>query len=247
MPSRDTCTNRPGRDHVRGLAKAPDWRSGLLSGGAVSSDNAGPPRPAGGVCCLRMTPQLAVSSSDGAIRGRAHPTVSRLRPGTKRDPERERRERGGNISLAAVATRSGPSQQSGGHPRPERASGAMASGRACPAPRRSPSSASNRPLKTTEAATLLNVSPSTLRAWEQRFGFPQPQRSPGGNRYYTDGEVAALRAALEGGLSISSAVARRCHRLPAPRARTMRLGRCTEAASPIPLTARARRNCAWWN
>ncbi len=65
-----------------------------------------------------------------------------------------------------------------------------------------------RYLKTTEAATLLNVSPSTLRAWERRFGFPQPQRSPGGNRSYTCGEVAALRAALEGAVSISSAVSR---------------------------------------
>lgn len=65
-----------------------------------------------------------------------------------------------------------------------------------------------RYLKTTEAANLLNVSPSTLRAWERRFGFPQPQRRPGGNRSYTHGEVAALRAALEGGLSISSAVSR---------------------------------------
>lgn len=63
-----------------------------------------------------------------------------------------------------------------------------------------------RYLKTTEAATLLNVSPSTLRAWERRFGFPQPHRSPGGCRSYTHGEVAALCAALEGGLSISSAV-----------------------------------------
>ena len=65
-----------------------------------------------------------------------------------------------------------------------------------------------RYLKTTEAATLLNVSPNTLRAWERRFGFPRPQRSPGGHRSYTHGEVAALRAALEGGLSISSAVSR---------------------------------------
>jgi putative nucleotidyltransferase with HDIG domain len=33
-----------------------------------------------------------------------------------------------------------------------------------------------RTLKTSEAATLLNVSPNTLRAWERRFGYPKPQR-----------------------------------------------------------------------
>lgn len=65
-----------------------------------------------------------------------------------------------------------------------------------------------RYLKTTEAAILLNVGPNTLRAWERRFAFPQAHRSPGGHRYYPHGEVAALRAALEGGLSISSAVSR---------------------------------------
>ena len=47
-----------------------------------------------------------------------------------------------------------------------------------------------------------------MRAWERRFGFPNPQRSPGGHRAYPHGEVAALRAALEGGLSVSSAVSR---------------------------------------
>src|SRR5881275_2463082 len=65
-----------------------------------------------------------------------------------------------------------------------------------------------RYLKTSEAAALLNVSPNTLRAWERRFGFPKPQRSPGRHRLYTHGELAALRDALQEGLSISSAVSR---------------------------------------
>jgi len=65
-----------------------------------------------------------------------------------------------------------------------------------------------RYLKTTEAAALLNVAPSTLRAWERRFGFPAPERSPGGCRAYTHGEVVAVRDALEEGLSISSAIQR---------------------------------------
>jgi DNA-binding transcriptional MerR regulator len=65
-----------------------------------------------------------------------------------------------------------------------------------------------RYLKTSEAAALLNVSPNTLRAWERRFDFPKPQRSPGKHRLFTHGEVAALRDALQEGLSISSAVSR---------------------------------------
>lgn len=63
-------------------------------------------------------------------------------------------------------------------------------------------------LKTSEAAALLNVSPNTLRAWERRFGYPKPQRSPGRHRLYTHGEIAALQDALQEGLSISSAVSR---------------------------------------
>src|SRR5436190_17316953 len=65
-----------------------------------------------------------------------------------------------------------------------------------------------RTLKTSEAATLLNVSANTLRAWERRFGYPKPLRSPGRHRLYTHGEVAALRDALQEGLSISSAISR---------------------------------------
>src|ERR1700730_11474597 len=65
-----------------------------------------------------------------------------------------------------------------------------------------------RYLKTSEAAALLNVSPNTLRAWARRFDFPKPQRSQGQHRLFTHGEVAALRDALQEGLSISSAVSR---------------------------------------
>ena len=65
-----------------------------------------------------------------------------------------------------------------------------------------------RTLKTSEAAALLNVSANTLRAWERRFGYPKPQRTPGKHRVYVYGEVAALRDALRDGLSISSAVSR---------------------------------------
>lgn len=63
-------------------------------------------------------------------------------------------------------------------------------------------------LKTSEAAALLNVSASTLRACELKFGFPIPHRSPGGHRTYAHAEVAALRSALEGGVSIASAATR---------------------------------------
>lgn len=63
-----------------------------------------------------------------------------------------------------------------------------------------------RTLKTSEAAALLNVSANTLRAWEERFGYPRPQRSPGRHRLYLYAEIDALRGALQEGLSASSAV-----------------------------------------
>ena len=63
-----------------------------------------------------------------------------------------------------------------------------------------------RTLRTSEAAAYLNVSPNTLRAWEQRFGFPLPQRSPGHHRLYAFAELMALREALSNGLAVSSAV-----------------------------------------
>ncbi|MBJ7328463.1 MAG: MerR family DNA-binding transcriptional regulator [Solirubrobacteraceae bacterium] len=65
-----------------------------------------------------------------------------------------------------------------------------------------------RTLKTSEAAAMLSVSPNTLRAWERRFNYPRPQRTPGHHRAYIHAEVVALRDALQAGLSISSAVSR---------------------------------------
>jgi hypothetical protein len=59
-----------------------------------------------------------------------------------------------------------------------------------------------------EAAALLNVSANTLRSWEQRFGFPVPQRSAGGHRRFVYGEITALKEGLGQGLAISSAVSR---------------------------------------
>jgi MerR family transcriptional regulator, light-induced transcriptional regulator len=67
-----------------------------------------------------------------------------------------------------------------------------------------------RTLKTREAATLLNVSPNTLRTWERRFGYPKPWRSPGRHRVYTYAEIEALRNALQEGLSVSSAISVAC-------------------------------------
>ena len=72
-----------------------------------------------------------------------------------------------------------------------------------------------RTLKTSEAASFLNVSPNTLRAWERRFGYPAPMRTEGKHRLYTHGEIAALRDALKEGLSISSAISRAREKLTA--------------------------------
>ncbi|MGI9146126.1 MAG: MerR family transcriptional regulator [Chloroflexota bacterium] len=54
------------------------------------------------------------------------------------------------------------------------------------------------------------VAAVTLRAWERRYGFPSPQRAPGGRRLYTDRDlesVIALRAQTAQGVPISRAIA----------------------------------------
>src|SRR3954469_22360889 len=65
-----------------------------------------------------------------------------------------------------------------------------------------------RTLKTSEAAAMLNVSANTLRAWERRFDYPKPHRTPGKHRVYVYGEVEELREWLRDGLLFFSAVSR---------------------------------------
>jgi methanogenic corrinoid protein MtbC1 len=54
------------------------------------------------------------------------------------------------------------------------------------------------------------ISPSTLRAWERRYGMCQPQRSESGYRLYSDRDVAIIRwlkSQVDAGMAISQAVA----------------------------------------
>ncbi|MEA2249727.1 MAG: MerR family transcriptional regulator, light-induced transcriptional regulator [Solirubrobacteraceae bacterium] len=62
-------------------------------------------------------------------------------------------------------------------------------------------------MRTNAAAAMLGVSPSTLRSWERRFGYPEPRRSPGGHRQFDLGEIEALRAAFQETQNVSSAIA----------------------------------------
>jgi DNA-binding transcriptional MerR regulator len=63
-----------------------------------------------------------------------------------------------------------------------------------------------RDLRPDEAAAMLRVSPDTLRAWEQRFGYPHSVFRTTGQRRYADREVIALRSTLDTGLSVAAAI-----------------------------------------
>src|ERR1700731_2562681 len=62
-----------------------------------------------------------------------------------------------------------------------------------------------------ELARRTGVGVSTLRAWESRFKFLQPQRSPSGQRLYVETDVervdAVLRLVAEG-LTLPAAIGR---------------------------------------
>jgi DNA-binding transcriptional MerR regulator len=64
-------------------------------------------------------------------------------------------------------------------------------------------------------AQMLDIPPATLRTWEERYGLPVPERSPGGHRLYSRDQVAQLRfvkAQLAQGMAPADA-----HRLLAER------------------------------
>lgn len=53
------------------------------------------------------------------------------------------------------------------------------------------------------------IKPDTLRAWERRYGLPDPQRTAGGHRLYSQYDIDLLKwllARLDEGMSISHAV-----------------------------------------
>lgn len=63
-------------------------------------------------------------------------------------------------------------------------------------------------IKAVVQQTQVNI--STLRAWEQRYGVPHPQRSGHGHRLYSQRDIAIitwLRQCTENGLAISQAIA----------------------------------------
>jgi hypothetical protein len=57
-----------------------------------------------------------------------------------------------------------------------------------------------------DAAALLGVVASTLLTWELRLGYPQARHCNGATRLYDEADVTRLHAALQTGLSVTSAI-----------------------------------------
>ena len=68
-----------------------------------------------------------------------------------------------------------------------------------------------RELAIREVAEQTGLAAGTIRMWEQRYGFPTPQRTPSGYRLYSAEDVDTLRRVLalrKGGLSVPAALER---------------------------------------
>jgi DICT domain-containing protein len=62
-----------------------------------------------------------------------------------------------------------------------------------------------------DLAEQTGVAAGTIRMWEQRYGFPEPERTPAGYRMYTEQDVVALRRVVSfrnDGLSVPAALER---------------------------------------
>jgi MerR family transcriptional regulator, light-induced transcriptional regulator len=62
-----------------------------------------------------------------------------------------------------------------------------------------------------EVAEQTGLTAGTIRMWEQRYGFPRPERTPAGYRLYHDEDVELLRRVVElrgSGLSVPAALER---------------------------------------
>ena len=79
-----------------------------------------------------------------------------------------------------------------------------------------------------EFSRRVGVAPELLRAWEQRYGLLQPERTPGGFRLYGEEDaerVARMRRALDDGLSAAEAARVALEGAPRPTARSRTPGR----------------------
>jgi DICT domain-containing protein len=68
-----------------------------------------------------------------------------------------------------------------------------------------------RKLAIKDLAEQTGVAAGTIRMWEQRYGFPEPARTAGGYRIYTEQDVVTLRRAVayrDRGLSVPAALER---------------------------------------
>jgi MerR family transcriptional regulator, light-induced transcriptional regulator len=64
-------------------------------------------------------------------------------------------------------------------------------------------------LSISDLARRTQVPAPTLRSWEDRYGFPRPQRLAGGHRRYDDGDVALIEAVVHlraAGMSMQAAI-----------------------------------------
>jgi DICT domain-containing protein len=95
--------------------------------------------------------------------------------------------------------------------------------------------AQRRALSISDLADRTGVAVPTLRSWEARSGFPDPQRMPGGHRRYAEDDVLAVQEVLrhrDSGLPLAAAVRRVREMATEPRSVYAELRRAHPALVP---------------